>query len=289
MFLIFLVCVCDSYLNTDSTKTRNAFTWIHAQKVSLKFTFNHRTNGPYKNHNTKIQAHSREGRVKLEIESESTYELLLFIGHQFGDFTFASCQFFFVVGKVTHDKLLFTCMQFEFLNHLPTAKMTTHTNNISNANLLEIPLSQLRWNQSTYLFEKCYVEECVISILGDQLRWTWNNHVCDFLIVLGPIIHIGSVRDKTKPTGNLLIHSQPFAFDTFKRILTLERWPTMWSNTLNREWSAPSSLDRPNCVSTNFHWSKNKKNKTNGNCNYFTNSMEMTVELKEEQPTLHRT
>lgn len=34
------------YLKTDSTNTRKALTWIHAQKHSLKLTFNQRTRGP---------------------------------------------------------------------------------------------------------------------------------------------------------------------------------------------------------------------------------------------------
>jgi len=34
------------YLSTDSTNTRRAFTWIRAQKASLKFTFSQRTRGP---------------------------------------------------------------------------------------------------------------------------------------------------------------------------------------------------------------------------------------------------
>lgn len=36
-----------AYLNTDSTNTRRAFMWIHAMKASLKFTFSHRTRGPW--------------------------------------------------------------------------------------------------------------------------------------------------------------------------------------------------------------------------------------------------
>lgn len=35
-------------LKTDSTKTLNALMWIHAMKASLKFTFSHRTSGPYR-------------------------------------------------------------------------------------------------------------------------------------------------------------------------------------------------------------------------------------------------
>ena len=38
--------ILKSYLKTDSTKTRSAFTWTMAQKHSLKFTFNHLTSGP---------------------------------------------------------------------------------------------------------------------------------------------------------------------------------------------------------------------------------------------------
>ena len=36
------------YLSTDSTNTRKALTWIQAVNASLKFTFSHRTNGPWK-------------------------------------------------------------------------------------------------------------------------------------------------------------------------------------------------------------------------------------------------
>lgn len=36
-----------SYLSTDSTNTRKAFTCIKAQKASLKFTFSHLTKGPW--------------------------------------------------------------------------------------------------------------------------------------------------------------------------------------------------------------------------------------------------
>lgn len=36
------------YLKTDSTKTLSALMWIHAMKASLKFTFSHRTRGPYR-------------------------------------------------------------------------------------------------------------------------------------------------------------------------------------------------------------------------------------------------
>jgi len=35
------------YLRTDSTKTRRALTWIHAMNASPKFTFSHRTSGPF--------------------------------------------------------------------------------------------------------------------------------------------------------------------------------------------------------------------------------------------------
>lgn len=38
----------EAYLKTDSTKTRSALMWIHAMKASLKFTFSHRTSGPYR-------------------------------------------------------------------------------------------------------------------------------------------------------------------------------------------------------------------------------------------------
>lgn len=44
--LVCLLFMDLTYLSTDSTNTRRALTWIHAQNVSLKFTFNHRTSGP---------------------------------------------------------------------------------------------------------------------------------------------------------------------------------------------------------------------------------------------------
>lgn len=54
-----------------------------------------------------------------DIKTKSTtYKLLLFIGHQFNDFTFTSCQYFFVVSEVTYNEFLLTCMQLELFNHL---------------------------------------------------------------------------------------------------------------------------------------------------------------------------
>jgi len=43
-----LYIIYSTNLRTDSTNTLNAFTWIQAQKHSLKFTFSHLTNGPCK-------------------------------------------------------------------------------------------------------------------------------------------------------------------------------------------------------------------------------------------------
>lgn len=43
--------VWSSYLKTDSTKTLRALMWIHAMKASLKFTFSHRTSGPWQREN----------------------------------------------------------------------------------------------------------------------------------------------------------------------------------------------------------------------------------------------
>lgn len=37
----------ERYLRTDSTNTLSAFMWIQAMNASLKFTFSHRTSGPY--------------------------------------------------------------------------------------------------------------------------------------------------------------------------------------------------------------------------------------------------
>lgn len=60
-----------------------------------------------------------------------------------------------------------------------------------------------------YLLKKCHVEKRIISILGNQLRWTWNNHVCNFLIVLSPIIHIGSEKKLT----NIIYQGTKAKFD----------------------------------------------------------------------------
>lgn len=48
----------------------------------------------------------------------STYELLLLVGDQLGDFVLASCQLLFVVHKVTDHKLLFAGVQLELLDDL---------------------------------------------------------------------------------------------------------------------------------------------------------------------------
>ena len=37
-----------AHRKTDSTNTRSALMWIHAMKASLKFTFSHRTKGPWR-------------------------------------------------------------------------------------------------------------------------------------------------------------------------------------------------------------------------------------------------
>lgn len=48
------------YLKTDSTKTLRAFTCIHAINASLKFTFSHRTSGPYRKKERKESPQNRK-------------------------------------------------------------------------------------------------------------------------------------------------------------------------------------------------------------------------------------
>lgn len=89
----------------DMNPCTKCFAEVHFQpsdKWTLKHSFNHAI----------IYWFACDNIVK------NTYELLLFIGHQFRDFTFTSCQFFFVVSEIANNKFLFTCMQFKFLNHL---------------------------------------------------------------------------------------------------------------------------------------------------------------------------
>lgn len=155
----------------------------------------------------------------------NTYELLLLVGNQLGNFIFASGQLFFVVSEVTYNEFLFACMELELFDDL---------------------------------LEKGHIEQCELLILSNQLRWTWHNHVGDLLIVLSPIVGIGSVDQKTR---------DKFGFDLCRMLfgvwiwLTLERWPTTWSNIPNPRWNAPFSPDQPSYESTNCHW--NTKNENN--------------------------
>lgn len=76
-------------------------------------------------------------KLVLNMVGLRTYELLLLIGDQFSDLTFTGCQLFLVVCEITNDKLLLAGMQFKFFDNF---------------------------------LEKCDVEQCVVSILADQLR-----------------------------------------------------------------------------------------------------------------------
>lgn len=62
-----------NYRRTDSTNTRRALTWIQAQKVSLKLTFNHLTSGPClwkkKRYATQNMAIGRRIAIHLRIAS----------------------------------------------------------------------------------------------------------------------------------------------------------------------------------------------------------------------------
>ncbi len=64
-FVINLQKVLESHLSTDSTKTRRALTWIQAVNASLKFTFNHRTRGPYYNEKMKCVKPKNGGNFQL--------------------------------------------------------------------------------------------------------------------------------------------------------------------------------------------------------------------------------
>lgn len=73
---------------------------------------------PRTTHGKYQMAGAKKGKEEKKKKITTTYKLLLFIGHQFCDFTFTSCQYFFIVSEVTYNEFLFACMQLELFNHL---------------------------------------------------------------------------------------------------------------------------------------------------------------------------